>query len=130
MPRIKFVNENKEIEVPDGSILRKEAIKAGVNLNCGVNGMGSGINKYVHCFGLGMCGTCRVLVTQGMENTNNLTGREWLKFKTPLSPDPLVSMSYVGNEDTMRLACMTKVFGDVEVVSAPPVDLFGENFFS
>jgi hypothetical protein len=59
--------------------------------------------------------------------------REWVKFKTPLPtpvPDPIPCLAYIGHEDTMRLACMTKVFGDIEVESCPEVNLFGENFFS
>lgn len=133
MPVIKFVNEKKEIEVPEGSVLRDVAIKAGINLNCGVNGMGKSINKYVNCHGMGMCGTCRVLITQGVENTNKLTKREWLKFKTPIPtpvPDPIPILAFIGHEGNMRLACMTKVFGDIEVQSCPDVNLFGENFFS
>ena len=62
-----------------------------------------------------------------------MTQREWLKFKTPISvpiPDPIPCLAYVGNEETMRLACMTKVFGDIEVESSPNVNLFGDNFFS
>ena len=136
MPIVKFVNEKKEIEVPSGATLRAEAVKAGINLNQGLNGLGASINKYANCntmtFGLcgGLCGTCRVLVTKGMENTNKLTLREWLKFKTVLTPDPVPSLAYVGHEDTMRLACCTKVLGDIEVQSGPEVNLFGENFFS
>jgi hypothetical protein len=30
----------------------------------------------------------------------------------------------------MRLACQSKVMGDVEVHTCPPLNLFGENFFS
>ena len=133
MPLVKFVKEKKEIEVPEGAILRAEAVKAGINLNCGVNGYGESINKIVNCHGFGMCGTCRVLITKGIDNTNKLTNREWLKFKTPLPtpvPDPIPCLAYIGNEETMRLACMTKVFGDIEVESNPEVNLFGENFFS
>ena len=52
---------------------------------------------------------CRVLVTKGMENTNKLTMREYLKFKVPLTPDPVPPLAYVGHEDTMRLACCTTV---------------------
>ena len=132
MPVIKFTKENKEIEVPEGAVLRTEAIKAGINLNCGVNGYGANVNKLLNCKGFGMCGTCRVLINQGIENTNKMTNREWLKFKAvpvPL-PDPIPCLAYVGNEETMRLACMTKVFGDIEVESSPDVNLFGENFFS
>ena len=39
MPVVKFTKENKEIEVPRGANLRKEAIKAGVNLYPGFNGV-------------------------------------------------------------------------------------------
>lgn len=137
MPIVKFLKENKEIEVPEGSYLRAEAIKAGVNLNTGVNGMGESINKYVNCGGKGMCGTCRVLIKKGMENTNELTMREKIKFGCvpalkPLAaiPDPIPCLSYLGAEDEMRLACMVQVHGDIEVESTPEFNLFGENFFS
>jgi ferredoxin len=133
MPLVKFIKEKKEIEVPEGAVLRTEAVKAGINLNCGVNGYGAAINKYANCKGLGMCGTCRVLISKGIENTNKLTRREKLKFTTPIPtpfPDPIPCLAYIGHEDTMRLACMTRVFGDIEVESGPEVNLFGENFFS
>ena len=130
MPLVKFTHENKEIEVPAGAVLRAEAVKAGINLNCGVNGYGKDLNKLVNCKGFGLCGTCRVLITQGIENTNELTKREWTRFKTPVLPDPVPCLAYIGNEETMRLACMTKVFGDIEVESSPDVNLFGDNFFS
>ena len=97
---------------------------------CGVNGFGETLNKFVNCHGIDMCGTCRVLITKGMENTNALTAREKLKFKLPF-PDPIpCCLMYLGNEDQMRLACMTQVLGDIEVKSGPEVNLFGENFFS
>ena len=130
MPIVKFVNEKVELEVPEGAVLRQEAVKAGINLNKGVNGYGESINKYANCMGLGMCGTCRVLITKGMENTNKLTTSEWLKFKTVLTPDPIPALAYVGHEGTMRLACCTTVEGDIEVQSGPEINLFGENFFS
>jgi ferredoxin len=134
MPIVKFVKEKKEIEVPEGAVLRNEAIKAGINLNQGLNGMGASINRIMNCKGMGLCGTCRVLVTKGMDHTNKLTMREWLKFKTivptGLVPDPIPPLAYVGHEETMRLACCTTVHGDIEVESGPEINLFGENFFS
>jgi ferredoxin len=134
MPIVKFVKENTEIEVPEGANLRREAIKAGINLNQGLNGIGSSINRFMNCKGMGMCGTCRVLITKGIENTNPMTVREKVKFKVPFVPtpipDPVPCLAFVGHEDTMRLACMTRVTGDIEVESGPEVDLFGENFFS
>ena len=82
MPTINFVNEKKEIQVPEGANLRKEALKAGVNLYYGFNGVGKSLNKILNCHGFGGCGTCRVLITQGMQNTNPMTMMEKVKFKT------------------------------------------------
>jgi ferredoxin len=133
MPLVKFTKEKKEIEVPVGANLRNEAIKAGINLNQGLNGIGAGINRFMNCKGMGMCGTCRVLITEGIENTNKLTLAEWLKFKTVIPtpvPDPIPALAYVGHEEEMRLACCTVVQGDITVESGPEVNLFGENFFS
>ena len=143
MPVVKFIKEKIEITVPEGANLRTEAVRAGVNLNKAVAGVTDGIdnfvasvNKYVNCSTLtmgvfsGSCGTCRVKIVKGMENTNKFTTKEWIRFKTPLIPDPLPALAYVGNEATMRLACCTTVHGDIEVESGPPLNLFGENFFS
>jgi hypothetical protein len=62
MPIVKFVKEKKEIEVPEGANLRNEAIKAGINLNQGLNGFGASVNRIMNFKGMGLCGTCRVLV--------------------------------------------------------------------
>jgi ferredoxin len=129
MPIVKFVNEKKEIEVPDGANLRKEALKAGVNLYYGFNGFGTAVNKVVNCRGFGTCGTCRVNVLKGMENTNSRTALEKLKFTVPF-PDPATCLAYLGNEKTMRLACMTKIHGDLEVETGPKINMFGDKFFS
>jgi ferredoxin len=129
MPLVKFTRENKEIDVPEGANLRKEAIKAGINVHQGVNGFGAGINKYVNCHGLAQCGTCRVKITKGMEHTSPMGMLEKVRFYNPL-PDPFPCLAYIGNEDTMRLACCVKVMGDIEVETAPELNLFGENFFS
>ena len=137
MPIIKFIKENKEIEVPEGANLRQEAIKAGINVHQGLNGFGASINKHLNCHGFGQCGTCRVNIVKGIENTNEMGMVEKLRFKcpipTPVTPggfDPLPCLAYVGNEAQMRLSCKTQVYGDVEVETGPEVDLFGENFFS
>jgi ferredoxin len=136
MPIVKFVKEKKEIDVPEGANLRTEALKAGIHTNQGfMNGIGRWANSsFANCHGLGLCGTCRVLITKGMENTNKLTLREYLKFKTVvptgLVPDPIPPLAYIGHEDTMRLACCTTVHGDIEVETGPEINLFGENFFS
>jgi ferredoxin len=137
MPLVKFTKENKEIEVPHGANLRKAAIHAGINVHQGLNGFGAGINKIVNCHGIAQCGTCRVKITKGMENVSPMGFVERTRFKwpipTPVTPggfDPLPCMAFVGNEDTMRLACQVEVRGDIEVETGPELDLFGENFFS
>jgi ferredoxin len=139
MPLVKFIKENKEIEVPQGANLRAEAIKAGINVHQGLNGFGAGANKFLNCHGFGQCGTCRVRIVKGMENASRMGLIEKTRFRcplpTPITPgaifDPVVpALSFIGNEDTMRLACQTKVLGDMEVETGPALNLFGENFFS
>ena len=116
MPTIKFVKEKKEIQVPDGANLRQEAYKAGVSVY-------KGPDKVLHCPGLGVCGTCRVLITKGTENASPKGWWESFKLK-------YLSLAYIGHEDNMRLSCQTAVQGDMEVVTTPEVNWFGENFFS
>ena len=76
MPVIKFVKENKEVEVPEGENLRQAAIKAGINLHQGLNGMGQSLNKIFNCHGLGGCGTCRVLVKEFSDGGTHETPTE------------------------------------------------------
>ena len=68
-------------------------------------------------------------IAKGMENTNKMGLWEKFKFRVPF-PDPLHCLHYIGHEDTMRLACQTKVQGDIEVETGPEMNLFGEMFFS
>ncbi len=137
MPVVKFIKEKKEIEVPVGANLRKEAIKAGVNTHQGLNGFGASLNKVLNCHGLGQCGTCRVKIVKGMENASPMGLIESWRFRfpvpTPVTPfalDPIPAMACIGNEATMRLSCQVTVEGDMEVETGPELDLYGENFFS
>ena len=129
MPVVKFIKEKCEVEVPSGANLRTVAIKAGVNLYPGLKGLGPPCNSILNCHGFGTCGTCRVNIVKGMQNTNSLTTMESLKFKVPF-PEPIAALAYLGNEHQMRLACKTEVRGDIEVETCPELNLFGENFFS
>ncbi|MFM8709381.1 MAG: ferredoxin, partial [Planctomycetia bacterium] len=61
-------------------------------------------------------------ITKGMENCSRRGILEAARMA--------VSLAYIGNESTMRLACQTKVKGDITVTTCPPMNLFGENFFS
>ena len=129
MPIVKFVKEKKEIEVQKGANLRKEALKAGINLYQGINGIGAEVNKIANCHGFGSCGTCRVLIKKGIENVDEMGTLEKLRLKYPI-PEPMAALAYIGNEETMRLACQTSVNGDIEVETGPEINLFGDNFFS
>ena len=115
MPVVNFVNEKKQVLVPENANLRKAALEAGV-------GLYPGIHKALNCHGFGHCGACRVLVHEGRENASKMGWMERLRLK--------LSMAFIGHEDEMRLACQTRVCGDMDVETRPPLNLFGENFFS
>ena len=115
MPIVTFVNEKKQVQVPEGSNLRQEALKAGIQLY-------PGIHKVLNCHGLAQCAACRVNILKGMDHASPMGFFEKLRLKP--------SFVYIGNEDTMRLACQTRVHGDMDVETKPPLNLFGENFFS
>ncbi len=120
MPIVKFVKEKKELEVPAGSNLRKEALRAGIALY-------PGIHKVLNCHGLSNCGSCRVNITQGIENAGDAWSTPWNKLeKLRLG----MSLAYIGHEQTMRLACQVAVDGDMSVETQPAMNLYGENFFS
>ena len=121
MPKVTFVNhknEKQEIEVPAGSNLRTEARKAGVPLY-------RGIDKYLNCRGLGLCGTCKVLVKAGKENLGPRSRRERLNFYL----HPLSLLAAIEHEDEMRLACQCTVNGDCTIETQPAFNWYGENFW-
>ena len=94
MDKIKFVNENKEIVVMDGTNLRLKAIESGVDIY-------KGITKLLNCRGNGKCGNCMVDVVAGTEN---------------LSPRaPIEEQKLKQKPKSYRLACQTLVNGNVAV---------------
>jgi ferredoxin len=118
MPKITFVNEKREIEVPAGSNLREEAAKVAISVY-------SGMSKYLNCLGNGTCGTCRVLVKKGMENLGPKTFLEKLNLNT----HPVTMLACLGHENEMRLACQCTVNGDCTVETTPEFNWSGENFW-
>lgn len=110
MPTVKFVNEKKSIEVPEGANLRREAIRNGVELY-------SGPHRYVNCMGFGQCASCRVHVVKGEENVS----KQGLFEKARLFLGPLTFFARLNNEKRLRLACQTRVLGDCEIVTHPPI---------
>ena len=118
MPKVTFVNEKKEIEIPAGSNLRDESRKAGVELH-------PWIFKYpgLNCMGNGLCATCRVLVKKGMENVSKPGLIEKLSLNT------IHAFESIGYEAEMRLACQCTVNGDVTIETKPPMNISGETFW-
>lgn len=112
MPKVKFIREKQEIEVPVGAILRDEAIKAGIQVY-------AGINKFLNCYGHGTCGTCRVLIKN---DTMNNCAPKGLFEKTRIA----ASWFAIGVEKEVRLSCKTKVIGDIEVYTRPEWNTSGD----
>lgn len=118
MPKVTIVNDKKEIEVPAGSNLRTEARKQGVEIY-------RGMDQYLNCRGLGLCGTCKVLVKSGMENLSP----KGLIEKLNLNFHPMTAFASIGHENEMRLACQVNVNGDCSIEARPEFNLSGENFW-
>lgn len=122
MPKVTFVTEKKEIEVPAGSNLRMEAVKAGIQVNFEVLDTAGGfLGRTLNCRGLGLCGTCRVLVKKGAENLSAKKGKE--KFTL------FRMLSNIGQEAEARLACQVTVNGDCTIQTRPGMNWDGENFW-
>lgn len=111
MPKITFIKEKREIEVPAGTNLRKAALAEGIQLY-------PGIHRILNCHGLAQCGECRVYIKKGMENTSPPTFMEKLRMA--------VSFFQIGHEDEVRLSCQTRVNGDIEVYTQPEFNWSGE----
>jgi ferredoxin len=118
MPKIKFVNEKKEIECTAGENLRKVAQREGVELY-------SGVHKIFNCRGLGQCASCKVHVTKGLENVS----RQGILEKLRLLLGPITFFARLGHEKELRLACQMRVQGDVEVETHPQVNWHGERYW-
>ena len=122
MPTVNFVKEKKKIEVPEGANLRAEAMKAGVQIYPGIHGL-----RFMHCPGIGGCASCRVRIVKGADK--NVSKQSW-REKARLLLGPITFFARLGNEQELRLACQTKVTGDIDVETQPQVNWHGEKFWS
>jgi ferredoxin len=111
MPKIKFVKEKKELEVPKGANLRQAMMENGISPYAGVN-------KKLNCGGHARCGTCRVYLKQGDDNAGPRTLME--RIRTALGAFS------IGHEDEVRLSCQTTVEGDMTVETTPDFNWYGE----
>jgi ferredoxin len=111
MPTITFSREKKTVECAQGSNLREVAMAHGIQLY-------PGIKSTFNCHGFAQCGECRVHVTRGMDDLGPKTFLEKIRIG--------VSWFKFGHEHEVRLACQTRVDGDVEVLTQPEFNWFGE----
>lgn len=98
MTVIKFIKENKEIVVAQGSNLREKAVQNQIDIY-------TFKGKLINCGGYGQCGTCGVEIVEGMEHLSPRTDFENRK----LAKKP----------DNYRLACQAIVNGAVSVNTKP-----------
>jgi len=115
MPKVTIVNEKKDLEVAQGSNLRQEVMKAGLELY-------KGADRILNCRGFGLCGTCKVIVKDGMSNLSPKGLKERLRLA-------LMPFATIGHEDDLRLACQVKVLGDCSIETKPALNTSGENFW-
>lgn len=92
MPRVKFVPLNREVEIKRGETLFKAAR---------VNGIPLGSS----CRGDCVCGWCKVEIVEGMDHLSQPSECE----------KKLMTRGNYGKKD--RVACRTRVFGDVSITT-------------
>ncbi|HVN87606.1 MAG TPA: 2Fe-2S iron-sulfur cluster binding domain-containing protein [Candidatus Binatia bacterium] len=97
MPTVHFVKQNVTVQCPAGTNLRQLARAHKIDLYVFPNNI-------ANCRGLGLCGTCRVHVS----DPNALSAR---------TPSDEAKNGWEGPE--FRLACQSKVLADVEVTTNP-----------
>lgn len=99
MPKVTFLPEGKSGEVPEGISLLEAAGMLGLELN-------------QECGGVSSCSTCRVKIAEGYDATSVLSEIE-IDEREILEREQL--------DGNYRLACQSKVRGDVVVVVPAPV---------
>ena len=92
MPKVRFIRENVEVEVPEGSSILEAARKAGAP-------------EGDRCGGVCACSTCHVYVVKGFDQTSEIEDEEY---------DILDKAFDV--KHTSRLGCQAKIHGDLDVV--------------
>lgn len=92
MPKVTFVTDNITVDVKKGSKIPDIVDQCGASLPFGCR--------------MGSCGTCRVIIEQGIENLNQRTQEEEDLFE-----------NFTSVRDDERLGCQLIVKGDVWIRS-------------
>jgi ferredoxin len=91
MPIVRFVKENLEVDVPEGTTILEASRRAGAP-------------EGDRCGGVCACSTCHVYVVDGFDNTSEIEDEEFDILDKAFD----VRM-------TSRLGCQAKVVGDIAV---------------
>jgi len=91
MPKVRFIKENLEIEVPAGTTVLEAAKKVGAP-------------EGDRCGGVCACSTCHIYVVKGFDNLSEVEDEEF---------DILDKAFDV--RSTSRLGCQATIHGDIEV---------------
>jgi ferredoxin len=97
MVKIAVEELDRTLTVPAGANLRESLLDSGVEVYPFAFAL-------LNCRGRGICGTCRVKVTQGEEN---------------LSPRTTAELNKLRKRPDLRLACQCVVRGDVRILTLP-----------
>src|SRR5678815_515076 len=97
MPVVHFVKQERSIECPVGTNIRRLALDNRIDLYA------LPFNLF-HCRGFGLCGTCRIMV----DNPRTLS-----------APSPAEHRKTLWEGPQYRLACQSQVLADVSVVTNP-----------
>jgi ferredoxin, 2Fe-2S len=101
MPKVRFIKENLEVEVPAGTTILQAARKAGAP-------------EGDRCGGVCACSTCHVYVVTGFDDTSEIEDEEFDIL------DKAVDVKM-----TSRLGCQAKITGDLSIeISDESFDAF------
>lgn len=101
MPKVRFIKENLEVDVPEGTSILEAARKAGAP-------------EGDRCGGVCACSTCHVYVVEGFDNTSEIEDEEFDILDKAFD----VRM-------TSRLGCQAKINGPIAVeISDESFDAF------
>ena len=98
MPKVHFIREDKQLDVPEGANLRKFCKSNGIQIY-------PWHARIANCLGNGLCGTCLVRIDDASALSAR-TGQEEIKLGAKFPGE-------------YRLACQSKVKGDVRVLTQP-----------
>jgi ferredoxin len=107
MPVITLVNENKTLELPEGTNLRKALKDNGISPYVGKD-------KLLNCMGFGLCGTCRVEVVDGK-------GAPAIQPMEELALVGLMPFYARAIPKNVRLSCRINVTKDMAVKTHPVI---------